>query len=588
MTMMMQRKGQKQPSTPGVSQQGSLLNRRKKGKRNHHEVLILVLVVGVFLLVSLSGLGYLFYLLDPTTRTVPAGGGGGRDTTSGHAGSTARMTADAAQQAPKVPILPIFAPIPNAEQLMHDTLNNRKPTMAGIVAILQKFVAEVHMANAQRLKQANAMEIVKTIFDLTSQHLGRFDQAYRDDKTKQEMPIFPIRNDESIFLSLAAFREELLADTLRFAFAQAKHPDELYVGAVLQNCFGRVLEDGVTIDTSGLPCKTGAQVIGKNEKGRDMTKVSDAPPDKNGIEDFCGMSSSGEYKKYCDNGQIRVLYVHESESMGPAMARYYASKLWGGETYFVQTDSHLMFAHEWDEKYRLEIQAAMSYPKAVLSSYPPGFPAAADHDPDHAVVPETPGARLCVCSTVLEDPNPIVRINTGQGYRGNEPRPTQIPFIAAGFFFTRAEFLVDVPFDPYMPFLFMGEEIALSMRAWTHGWDIYAPRTNLIAHQYRPGRMGLPKFWGSVNRLYKPGAGNNVIQAIVIKRIKHMVGYPDASLENINAQGIGFVLKDIEHYGIGSVRSWQEYMEFAHMSIDKEHDVIVCSRNEWCNQGLKD
>ena len=33
----------------------------------------------------------------------------------------------------------------------------------------------------------------------------------------------------------------------------------------------------------------------------------------------------------------------------------------------------------------------------------------------------------------------------------------------------------------------MGEEIALSMRAWTHGWDIYAPRQNLIAHQYRPG-----------------------------------------------------------------------------------------------------
>jgi Glycosyltransferase (GlcNAc) len=125
------------------------------------------------------------------------------------------------------------------------------------------------------------------------------------------------------------------------------------------------------------------------------------------------------------------------------------------------------------------------------------------------------------------------------------------------------------------------------MRAWTHGWDIYAPRKNLIAHQYRPGRMWLPKFWGSVNRLYK-GTGNNAIQAIVIPRIKHMVGYPDSSLDKINAQGINFVLKDIEHYGLGSVRSWEEYMEFAHMSIDKEHDVIVCSRNEWCNQGLKD
>lgn len=138
------------------------------------------------------------------------------------------------------------------------------------------------------------------------------------------------------------------------------------------------------------------------------------------------------------------------------------------------------------------------------------------------------------------------------------------------------------------PRLFMGEEIALSMRAWTHGWDIYAPRKNLISHQYRPGRMGLPKFWGSVNRLYAVGSGTNKLQHRVIKRIKNMVGYPDATLDKIDAEGITFVLKDIEHYGLGTVRSWDEYMDHAKMSIDEEHDVIVCKKNEWCNKGLKD
>ena len=183
-----------------------------------------------------------------------------------------------------------------------------------------------------------------------------------------------------------------------------------------------------------------------------------------------------------------MIYVHETEALGPAVARYFASKLWGGETYFMQCDSHLMFAQDWDEKYRVEIQATRNYPKSVLSSYPPGF-----HATNNGRVHESDGARLCTCSTRADDPNPIVRINTGLPYKGNEPRPTQIPFIAAGFFFTRAEFLRDIPFDPFMPWLFMGEEIALSMRAWTHGWDIYAPRKNLIAHQYRPGYMGLPK-----------------------------------------------------------------------------------------------
>jgi hypothetical protein len=261
----------------------------------------------------------------------------------------------------------------------------------------------------------------------------------------------------------------------------------------------------------------------------------------------------------------------------------FASKLWGGENYFVQCDSHLMFAKEWDEKYRIEIRATSSYPKSVLSSYPPGF-----QESSHNAVQESNGARLCTCSTVKEDPNPIVRINTGVGYRGNEPRPTQIPYIAAGFFFARSEFLIDWPFDPYMPWLFMGEEIALSMRAWTNGWDIYAPRKNLIAHQYRPGRLGLPKFWETVSRMYHQPGMNNILQEKVIKRTKYMVGYPDSSVEKIHAAGLDLVLEDIQYYGVGSLRSWGDYLEFACMSIDQEHDIIVCSHNEWCNKGLKD
>eukprot|EP00977_Amphora_coffeiformis_P030216 scaffold45506_cov153-Amphora_coffeaeformis.AAC.1 len=369
---------------------------------------------------------------------------------------------------------------------------------------------------------------------------------------------------------------------MAFAFDNALHPEKLFIGAVVQNCFGKVLDDGVTIDTSGLPCRSGVEVVGKHHPGGvgDKTKVFDRPPDANGIESFC---AHPRYKKYCENGQVRVLYVHETEALGPAVARYFASKLWGGETYFVQTDSHLMFAHFWDEKYRTEIKATRSFPKSVLSSYPPGF----QNSGSGKVVEETAGARLCTCSTRMDDPNPIVRINVGRGYKGDEPRPTQIPFIAAGFFFTRAEFLIDVPFDPFMPWLFMGEEIALSMRAWTHGWDIYAPRKNLIAHQYRPGYMGLPKFWGTVNRLFRGSANNNVLQKPVIKRVKNMVGYPDASLEMIKKEDIEFVLIDIDHYGLGSERSWNDYLEFAHMHFD-EHDVIQCKNIEWCNQGTKD
>ena len=230
---------------------------------------------------------------------------------------------------PPVPYLPIFSKIPNSEALIQDVLNG-KPTIAGITALLQKYLDDFHNDNMRlSANRASPADILDSFYTIANRHLKPFDEAYRN------KPIFPIREDDSIFLSLASYREHLLKDTLVYAFENAKHPEKLFIGAVVQNCFGRVLPDG-TIDPSGKPCKTGMEVIGKNAQGRDMTKISDAPVDKNGIEDFC---TDEKYKHFCENGQVRVVYVHETESLGPAMARYHASKLWGGETFFMQCDS---------------------------------------------------------------------------------------------------------------------------------------------------------------------------------------------------------------------------------------------------------
>ena len=54
--------------------------------------------------------------------------------------------------------------------------------------------------------------------------------------------------------------------------------------------------------------------------------------------EFC----NGEMGKYCD--RLRVLRINESESLGPAMARYFSSKLYYGESYYLQIDSHSFFA----------------------------------------------------------------------------------------------------------------------------------------------------------------------------------------------------------------------------------------------------
>ncbi|WP_348761769.1 GlcNAc-transferase family protein [uncultured Salinisphaera sp.] len=259
--------------------------------------------------------------------------------------------------------------------------------------------------------------------------------------------------------------------------------------------------------------------------------------------------SMGEF--FRDRGEDAVLFVPQLE----------------------QVDAHLRFAPEWDAKYIAEARACKNYPKAVLSSYPPGFTGGAARW-------GTPGARLCSCEFSTSDVEAsIIRINVGRTTHAGASAPTQIAFIAAGFFFARAEFLRDVPFDPLLPWCFMGEEIALSTRAWTAGWDIYAPRENLIAHEYRPGRMGLPKFWGSVGRVFGRPGFNTPLMLKVVQRVKHMIGYPDSALEKLTAQGDTPVLTDAEHYGMGTERPLAEYMKLT--GIDVEHKR--CPAVKWCN-----
>jgi len=462
---------------------------------------------------------------------------------------------------PLPPYLPPFAPIPNDDALISDVLAG-KPTVTGIMALLNRFLDELHAVNIafkNKKPLVTEKEVVDAFLDLAKKHLVEFDAVYRGG------PIFDVREDDSIFMSLAAYREHLLAATLRQAFSHAANPDRIFIGAVVQNCFG--------IEST---CRTGVQVVGKDSNGRPITKVSDAPPDVNGIDEFC---NDQDYSKYCESGQVRALYVNETESVGPAAARYLASKLWGGETYFVQSDSHLEFAQNWDALYTKEVQLAKNYPKAILSAYPPGFGGTKGED--------THGAKLCACEFSKTDvEHHIIRINSAGNYDKIPPNPKQTPFMAAGFFFARAEFLVDVPFDPLLPWCFMGEEIALSMRSWTSGWRIYAPRHNLIAHQYRPGRMGLPKFWETVGRTYnRPGPGfNTKLQKIVIKRIKHLVGYPSASKEQVDSEGDGAVLDDIEYYGLGNEETYTAYLEYAGIDVEKES----CKLQQWCMQGLYD
>jgi hypothetical protein len=192
---------------------------------------------------------------------------------SKHAAQTALEAEEALADHPKQPphLFPLFPPLPPhlmaaqqfGQQIIMDTLNN-KPTIAGIIAILQTFLSHIHAMEVEK-KSATARQVIDAYFAIVDSDLVPFERAYRG------QPIFPIREDSSIFMSLGAYRDHLLGETLRQAFKNAKHPERLFVGAVVQNCFG--------IDVQ---CRTGVEVKGKDEHGNPITEISDRPPDVNG------------------------------------------------------------------------------------------------------------------------------------------------------------------------------------------------------------------------------------------------------------------------------------------------------------------
>lgn len=190
-------------------------------------------------------------------------------------------------------------------------------------------------------------------------------------------------------------------------------PDKLFVGVIVNNCFGT---------DDDFPCKGTAEVTGRDERGLDVLRSVDGVADANHIETFCANST---FAGYCEAGQLRVLYVHEVDALGPAVARYYSSRLWGGETYFMQVDSHLRFARDWDVLLAEDLRLTSSFPRSVLSTYPPGF---VNFRPDP---PYLPGTRLCRCQ-IRVDEDYLPRVEMRGRSSVNETSPSQTPFMGAG------------------------------------------------------------------------------------------------------------------------------------------------------------
>merc|ERR1711977_82164 len=120
----------------------------------------------------------------------------------------------------------------------------------------------------------------------------------------------------------------------------------------------------------------------------------------------------------------------------------------------------------------------------------------------------------------------------------------------------------------------MGEELALTSRAYTNGYDVYAPNRTLLTHEYV--RKHLPKFWEMTNRVFNNGWAHNNLDYFVVKRTKHMTGY-EANDRNMSAAALDADDPNLRFgldgkYGLGKTRSLEAFLD--HVKVNMKDKTV--------------
>lgn len=176
------------------------------------------------------------------------------------------------------------------------------------------------------------------------------------------------------------------------------------------------------------------------------------------------------------NAKVELIDVPHLATQGACWARNLIQQRYGGERYTLQLDSHHRFVDRWDVALTdmlesLREESAMP----VLTSYLPSY------DPCYTQVPANSAPLIITFNRFSEEGVVLFRPKALPDW-GTLTRPVPARFYSAHFAFADGHFADTVQHDP--DYFFHGEEISISVRAFTHGYDLYHPHRVLAWHEY--------------------------------------------------------------------------------------------------------
>lgn len=243
----------------------------------------------------------------------------------------------------------------------------------------------------------------------------------------------------SIFISVAAYCDPLLALTLASARDEATDPSRVFIGVVEQQIPG------------------------------------------------AGLRLGDEWSRE----HVRWTRVDALEARGPCWARALAMGLYQGEDWYLQIDSHTWFERGWDERLvEWGLRCGAQNPRSILSCYPNPF-VLRDGQPVAQPVTQRVLAFVVSNSSEFRAEDPVLGFEC-VAVETDEPLPGI--HLGGGCIFAPGRIVDELPYDPRL--YFHGEEQAYALRAWTRGWDIVQIPGMPLYHLYtQPGSAPRPMHW---------------------------------------------------------------------------------------------
>ncbi|BCX41985.1 GlcNAc-transferase family protein [Stenotrophomonas pavanii] len=322
---------------------------------------------------------------------------------------------------------------------------------------------------------------------------------------------------ESIFVQVPSYRDKELIPTLLDLIKNAANPANLRVAVCWQHGDDEVVDDFI-----------GAGFHLSHSVRHDVGVV------------HCFIK---------DLASIKVIDLSYLSAKGCGWARYSAQRLYGGERYSLQIDAHHRFVQSWDRDMIEMLESLRArYEKPVLTGYPPSF------DPEFY-----PARRQDFPIKMMFRRFSLRALVSFKASRMTDwderVMPMRARFLSGGFIFADGSIVTEVTNDP--GHFFATEEIIMSVRAYTSGYDFFHPHKVLLWHYYNDKTV---RIWDDHRRERSEGREAGIDSTLLAKE-----SYERAiSL----LEGGGSTDKDFGDFGLGSLRTVRQYERYAGLSFE--------------------